>query len=345
MAPRPPTLQDIANAAGVGKTTVSLALRNDPRLRLETRERIQAVAAEMGYRANATVAALMAQLRASRTSTYQATLGLINASSERDWLKAYSTFRAWVTGALRRATQLGYGLDDFWLCEPGISPSRLGSILASRNIRGLVITGVVNHRSLPVGLDELCTRLPSVVVGLRTTRPQLHCATNDQFATALDAMEEVLKLGYRRPGLVIEAQVDANVDYRFSAGFGVGQNKLPRAQRLPLCDFDRSNPAAFEGWFTKHRPDVIVGLHEEVMAWLAGMKIRVPRDVGLVHLDRTADMEGWAGMDQGNDQVGVAAIDIIVGQIHRNESGIPASARSLMVESTWVAGGTVRGQR
>ncbi len=345
MLPHSPTLQDIADAAGAGKATVSLALRNDPRLRPETRERIQAIAATMGYRANATVAALMAQLRASRTSSYQATLGLVNASSERDWLNTYSTFRAWVTGALRRATQLGYGLDNFWLCEPSISPDRLASILASRNIRGLVIAGVVDHRTLPAGLDELCTRLPNVVVGLRTTRPQLHCATNDQYATALDAMEEVLKLGYQRPGLVIEAQVDANVDHRFSAGFGVGQNKLPRAQRLPVCAFDRSNPAAFAAWFKKHRPDVIVCLHEEVKAWLASLKVRVPRDVGLVHLDRTADMEGWAGMDQGNELVGVAAIDILVGQIHRNESGIPASARAVMVESTWVAGGTVRRRR
>ena len=339
---RLPTLKDIANAAGVGKTTVSLALRNDPRLRIGTRERIQAVAAEMGYQANATVAALMAQLRASRTATYQATLGLINASGERDWLKTFSTFRAWVTGALRRATQLGYGLDDFWLCEPGISPGRLASILTSRNIRGLIISGVMDHSALPPGLGEIWTRLPCVLLGLRTTRPPLHCATNDQFATALDAIREVLKLGYRRPGLVIEAQVDANVDHRFSAGFGVGQNELPRAQRLPVCAFDRAQPAVFEAWFQKHRPDIILGLHDEVKAWLARLKIRVPRDVGLVHLDRTEDMAGWAGMNQRNDLVGVAAVDMIVGQIHRNECGIPDFARSMMIESAWVAGRSVR---
>ena len=337
-----PTLKDIAIAAGVGKTTVSLALRNDPRLRIGTRERIQAIAAEMGYCANATVAALMAQLRASRTASYQATLGLVNASHERDWLKTYSTFRSWVTGALRRATQLGYGLDDFWLSEPGIPPGRLASILASRGVRGLIIMGVMDHNSLPPGLEEISARLPGVVVGLRTTRPPLHCATNDQFATALDAVREVLKLGYRRPGLVIEAQVDANVDHRFSAGFAVGQRALPRPQRLPVFDFDRTQPAGFEAWFQKHRPDVILGLHEEVKTWLARMKIRVPREVGLVHLDRTADMEGWAGMDQRNDHVGVAAIDMIVGQIHRNESGIPEIPRSVMIESAWVAGRSVR---
>jgi len=342
MPPNRPTLQDIATAAGVGKATVSLALRNDIRLRPETRARIQQVAEKMGYHANATVSALMAQLRASRTVKYQATLGLINASDERDWLKNFSTFRSWVTGALRRATQLGYGLDDFWLREPGIAPGRLASILESRSIRGLVIAGVVDHGRLVSGFDEIWTRFPCVVVGVRTSEPALHRATNDQFATALQAAERVLALGYRRPGLVIEAKVDANIDHRFRAGFGVGQSTLPGARRLPVCDFDRAKPEVFEEWYKKHRPDVILCVHEELKAWLAAMKVHVPGDVGLVHLDRTAEMEGWAGMNQSNDLVGVAAIDMIVGQIHRNESGVPDFPRSMMIESAWMDGETVR---
>ena len=53
-------MQDIAKAAGVGKATVSLALRNDPRLRPQTCRRIQKIARQMGYRTNATIASLMA---------------------------------------------------------------------------------------------------------------------------------------------------------------------------------------------------------------------------------------------------------------------------------------------
>jgi LacI family transcriptional regulator len=185
-------------------------------------------------------------------------------------------------------------------------------------------------------------RFACVVIGVRTTRPSLNCATNDQYGTALQAMEEVLRLGYRRPGLVIEREIDANIEYRFSAGFRAGLNLAPRVASLPVCPFDRSNPRAFTEWFTKHQPDVIVCLHEEVKAWLAAMKVRVPEDVGLVHLDRTPEMAGWAGMDQRNEMVGMAAIDVIVGQIHRNETGMPASPRVMTVQSAWVAGETVR---
>ena len=42
---KPPTIRTLADAAGVSKATVSLALRNHPRIRPEVRERIQ----QMGF--------------------------------------------------------------------------------------------------------------------------------------------------------------------------------------------------------------------------------------------------------------------------------------------------------
>jgi len=46
------TIKDIARIAGVHHTTVSLALRNSEALKKETKETIQAIANDMGYRAN-----------------------------------------------------------------------------------------------------------------------------------------------------------------------------------------------------------------------------------------------------------------------------------------------------
>ncbi|MEO6871851.1 MAG: helix-turn-helix domain-containing protein [Chthoniobacterales bacterium] len=46
----------MSRAAGVGASTVSLALRNDPRLRPAMREHVQKVAQQIGYFPNATLA-------------------------------------------------------------------------------------------------------------------------------------------------------------------------------------------------------------------------------------------------------------------------------------------------
>ncbi len=339
-----PTLQHIADAAGVGKSTVSLALRNDPRLLEETRQRIQVIAEKLGYRANPTVAALMAQLRASRTQKFQATLGLINASGERDKLSEFQTFRDWVAGSTLRGNQLGYSLDEFWLWEPDIDAKRLATILNSRGIRGLIITGVLENGLLPTAFSPIWTQFACVVVGVRTTRPKLHCASNDQYATSLDSFNEAISLGYRRPGLVIERKVDENLNGRFSAGFFMGQLQLPKSERIPSLDFNREAPEAFANWFREHQPDVIITLHAELKDWLSATKVDVPGEVGLIHLDRTADLPEWAGMNQNNEHVGVAALDMLVGALHRSEFGIPSFAKSMMIESDWVPGATIRGK-
>lgn len=221
----------IAREAGVGKATVSLALRNDPRLRLETRAKIQEIAERLGYQRNAVVANLMAQLRASKNPKYQATLGLINAAPDRNTLRTNTTFRQWVSGLNKHCKELGYEIDEFWLQDPTVDVQRLKRILPARNIRGVIITGVLENREISPKFDSLWQNLACVVVGVRPERPAFHFACNDQFSTAMHAAEELHQLGYRRPGLVIEAMIEANIDYRFSSGFYAGPPRFE--ERIP----------------------------------------------------------------------------------------------------------------
>ena len=51
-AARRPTIRTLAEALGVSRTTVSEALRNHPRVNLETRRRVQEWAQSAGYRFN-----------------------------------------------------------------------------------------------------------------------------------------------------------------------------------------------------------------------------------------------------------------------------------------------------
>src|SRR5699024_2955197 len=66
MNPEPrPTLKGIAHQAGVSIATASRALADNPAVALTTRERIQALAADLGYRPNAQARAL----QSSRSNT------------------------------------------------------------------------------------------------------------------------------------------------------------------------------------------------------------------------------------------------------------------------------------
>ncbi len=336
-----PTIRTLAKIAGVSSATVSLALRNHPRIRPQVRERIQKIANEVGYKPNPIVSHLIAQVRASRRASYQSTLGVVFTTKDPGHLEV-PTFMEWVAACEARARQLGYGFDKFILVQSGISPQRLIKILDARSIKGLFKLGPFVRGAIPHEFDVIWQRSATIVLGARPVRPALSAVMNDQFSTVRQAMEEVLRLGYRRIGLCVSAMIEEIVEYRFLGGFLAGQSELERADQVPPYDFDYEDKKAFQRWVERHRPDVILTLHPQIRDWLGAMKLTAPKDIGLVHLDLTDELKGWAGMRQNNEQIGIAAVDMLVGQLHRNEYGAPPFQKCMIIEGTWVPGDTVR---
>jgi LacI family transcriptional regulator len=340
-------MAEVAKAAGVSKNTVSLALRGSSRISEETRRRIVETADSMGYRLNPTVAHLMAQLRQNRAPGYQATLAMINAHRTPDAFETHATIPIYVRGCRERARQLGYELDEFWLHQPDMPVSRWLSIFRTRNIRGIVLIGMMHHNRLPAHLSQLWQEFPAVVTGVRTRDPALSFACSDQHALALEAFEKAITLGYRRPALGLDGVIDELIEGRFSAGFLTGQSRLCaiRNRTQPFYDVAaaRLDPGVFSKWLAKNKPDVIFTLYHEVERWLLDLGMRVPEDIGLIQYEWRANHATWAGMDQRNDLVGAAAMDMLISMVHHNEHGVPEYPRATMIGSHWVDGSTVRG--
>ncbi len=214
-----PTIRALAKMAGVSNATVSLALRNHPRIRPEVRERIQQIAAEAGYKPNPLVANLLSQLRVSKSHSYQSTLGLFSIWENPARIKPNHTFGEYIAGCRKHAGLLGYGLDLFSLVEPEITPERLVKILQARNIRGLLVIGSDLGRFIRPELDPIWNYSAAIVLGVRPIHPLLSFTLNDHFSTTMQAMGEVLQLGYERPALCLEQFIDDSVGKRFSGGF------------------------------------------------------------------------------------------------------------------------------
>jgi len=338
---RPPTIREIAEAVGFSKSAVSLALRDDARMALATRQRIQQVANDLGYQKNAVMAHLMAELRHSRTTVTQANLGIINASPSKaifDW----HTFRDFRDGIRRRASQLGYGIDEFRLYDPVLRPARLLQIVRNRNISGLIFIGAQDLGVLNQTHGDLWSHFPAATAGLVRTDPPIACAACDHFQTSYEAVQMGLSRGHKRPGLVLTLDLDDLTDYRFSGGYYAAIPHLPAKCRLPV---HRSSPVtrtAFAQWFERYRPDYIVTAHDVIFQWLAEAGIRVPEDVGLAHLDWHSGLPDWAGMKQDSLAVGSQVVDLVVTQLHANEKGPQRTPMVTLVASQWNDGPTLR---
>lgn len=340
-SPPRPNMQQIADAAGVSKSAVSLALRNDPRIPESTRTRIRTVADEMGYRRNPVVDSLMAQLRAGRNPHFQANLGLINCSPQEDLTKNH-TFRRMREGVRRRAEQLGYGIEEFWLEQPDLRPHRLKQILETRGIPGLILIAALKPDMIHESYTDFWDDFACAVLGVTHLDDHLDCATNDQYLTARRAVEKVIELGYTRPVLSVPPEDDALLDDKFSAGFLSAVRTLRKPDRLQPVDLDIGRIDHTVAAIRKLKPDVVLTNKTELYRALRETDLKIPEDLGVVHLDWHDGISELSGMRQNNRVVGSAGVDLVVGLLQKNETGPQMFPKVVQIESVWVEGETVR---
>jgi LacI family transcriptional regulator len=339
MNPRP-SIRDVAARAGTSHTTVSLALRGDPRITSATRRRVCKIAKEVGYHADPTVASLISRLRTLRTKPVQVTIGFMTGWPTRDGWREASNHRRFFEGAEKRALDLGYALEELWLTQPGMTPERMTQILRTRGIRGLIL------HSLPKAggrVDLDWRHFACVTKGLTVSHPPIHRVVSSHYEDMQLVLHELARRRYVRIGLVLSEALSTRVDRAWLAAFLLHQNETAPEQRVPaLITRSAEEEALFNSWFAEHRPDVILFSDQPIPNWINRLKLRVPQDVGLVHLDWSREVAPLAGLDSDPEAVGAAATDLLVGQLQANEFGIPKHEKVVAVRGHWVSGTSVR---
>jgi LacI family transcriptional regulator len=338
-AMRTVTLQDVADRARVHRSTVALALRDHPRIPAETRQRIRALAEKLGYRLNPLVAALMKSRRSGDAVKHVSLAFVTNYPTRDGWRPEHHDRPDFFPGAIARARDFGYRLDPFWLAEPGMTPARFCDILTARGIHGIIIG------RLPPGqhaIELLWERFSCVALGMTLRSPRLHHVTENHFDTAMQAMQQCLDRGYQRVGFAFtDANDSPRVGDRWVGAYLLQQQKVRARDRLPLCPGSPATSEQFAAWFERHRPDALLVNHAPpVVAWLRGLGLAVPRDVGLVELEDHPDA-GSSGVYYDPAKIGALAVDMLVGLMHRNEKGVPADQHEILLSGEWREGTTL----
>jgi LacI family transcriptional regulator len=348
------TLADIARRAGVHVTTVSMALRDHPRLPEATRQRLQTLAREMGYQKDPMLQALASYRGQVMARRHPPTLAyLTNWDTKLGWQQniAHPEFFA---GATAKATELGFKLDHFWMGEPGLSHERMSRILTARGITGLIIAS--HRRDTDVALHFDWSRFSAVKIDYLPHQPQLHNVTNDQCSIVRMAVQRARSLGYRRIGCVLHRGWNHAVDQLGSAGFLTEQAQFDSADHVPLHLFPEPEPAEawlmeievdavaptapLATWLEAHRPEVIISKRSFVAPALAELGQRVPEDVALIDLFLDVFDGSVAGVRQNHHAVGELAVELLAGQLHHHKHGVPEIPTTTYVEGTWFDGAT-----
>lgn len=329
------TLRDIAEEVGMSHVTVSLALRNDPKISEKTRKKIQQTAEKMGYRPDPMLKSLARYRHSSKTGPADAVVAWINLWEDPEKLRSYKEFDLWWKGASEAAARLGYRIDEFIV--KGMSAKRLATILKTRNIRGILLPPYPEPPT--TDLNGIPWEDFTVIqFGRHDNQPPLHFVTSSQASNTVMAFDRIREKGYKRIGFV-SGQVHKT--RMFGAGFYWTQQYIPRKERLSMLVLDTNSSveqkAQLDTWIKKEKPDAILTDMPALPQMLDEMDYRVPEDIGLATTS-IHDTPIDAGIDQNPKEIGRMGFITLVSMMNDYENGVPDIQHEILVGGTWVDG-------
>ncbi|NOT94949.1 MAG: LacI family DNA-binding transcriptional regulator [Nitrospira sp.] len=334
------SLADVARLAGVSQMTVSYALRNNPKISLATRQRVQRAARKAGYVPHPEIGRLLHLLRAKRMRSYEATLGFLSFAHDAHPVVHSYTSNV-IAGAKSRAVALGYTVDLFNVDTAQLSQIRLTTMLKGRGIRGVLIP--------PLPAMEDCAQLLdwsqfSIVAAtysaqnLPVNRVVPHHQNN-----IIRAIQRMKILGHHRLGLVLTDDIGHRTNFAYQAAFALRQ-QLGELAFIPVLTLDLDHPEQLTGlivpWVREFQPEVILapGNASDVLCSEIGRLFRSEIEICL--LDHSG-VGKFAGIHQHPLIIGETATDLLARQVQHGEIGFPPHPLVTMVEGRWLDGATL----
>ena len=339
MSLRRTTMSDVARKAGVHQTTVSLALRNDPRLPRETRSRIRAVAESMGYRPDPMLSALNFYRSSRDAAKAQPAIAFLTRSRQGRSPHTFFADEQFLKGARRACERMGYRIVVFPIGNAPSEAARLSRILRTRGIGG-VIMGSLDARlpSLDLEWDHFC----ALCIETQHLGLSLHTVGNNQTAITRTAIRRMAALGYRRIGLAVGEVEEASLGRLFTAGYLVevfGDRRLTRIPPFMLRSSEGAATAARLGpWIRRHRIDAVLSNWSSIGDHLAALGLRIPEDIGVATLDHSPRRGPIAGIRQSHELVGERAVEGLALLIKTNQRGLVRLPNVTLVDGVWQDG-------
>lgn len=332
-------MADIGKKIGMSNATVSMALRNNPRISPGTRALVKKTAEALGYRPDPLLSALAARKNRGRGRTF-ANLAVIIDDRWGDQPHGGEWVDLVLAGMRVSCALLGYELDVFYL-EKDIG--KLGDpdrFLHARGIRGLIISSFLEG-ALKLKLDW--DRYAIVSVGAHPLTSAFHRIGTDFFVGMEIVCTELANRGYQRVGLAHSYQMESRHRFEWLGALSGEIHRRPQRLRpVPSHLPPVFSKESFIRWVEKHRPECVISTENESLSWLKEAGLRVPEEIGFASLSMSRSSGEIAGLITDYALIGDVSIMQLHGHLLRGELGTPIRQQETLICQTWTHWGTVR---
>lgn len=336
-------MQNVADAAGVSRNTVSLAFRNHGRIAKATRERILQIAERLGYQYDAKISELTTYLaQRNRKSGIKEEIAYLHTfwTDDKGAQPSHPDFLNPVTA---QAEKLGYRVVPYDVSADGYSARQLERILQQRGVKGLFLApGIAGPYPHQLHWD----RYSVLAYGQFLTDPPVNQLNWDFYQAAMTCLKELHQRGYERIGVMATTSYDVNIAYAMRAAALVYASFIPAKRQVPLLDTrklgdPKLRDEIIERWMKKHRPDAILGLQERIPQ-MEAMGYRVPQDVAFasIRVNYELGTNTYSGVFPGVEEMGRISANLMASYLMHHVRGIPQTNTVILVEGKWVEGNT-----
>lgn len=315
------TIGAVARAAGVHHSTASRALSGHPQIATATRDRVLACAAALGYRPDPMLQALSGYRW--RTGSTQARGSVLALLTPHDTPNMHDQ----LTGAAAEAAALGFKIETFRR-EDYRNDAALERVLSNRGIKGVLLYEEPRGQ-LPPHFDW--DHFAVVGVGHPPDRlPIADTVMPDVFSLHRQAIEEVWRQGFRRPGLVLHPPRFMNYEALRIGGAQAAWLELTgSASVLPVLWYQPGENAALEEWLNAGNIDVVLGQSQTAHADLKSLGRDPPHAIGFFGLNLSPTDHALSGVGPDQVEVGRQAARLLAAKLQQRHFGL--SARGLRI--------------
>ncbi|UAY50858.1 LacI family DNA-binding transcriptional regulator [Ferruginibacter albus] len=321
------TIYDIAEKLNISATTVSRGLNNNPVINSKTREKIHAIAKDLGYRHNT----IASNLRKQQSKTIGVLLHEVNSN--------FST--SVLAGIEKTASAAGYDLLIAHSAEDSTKEKANTKNLLNKRVDGLIVSLALNTQETDHFDFFFERKIPVVFFDRVITNSKCTKVVIDNFKCGYDATFHLLKKGYKKIAH-ITANLTRNVYYDRLEGYkqALKEKKISFNEDLvKICSLDKEATIEAVEELLKSKPDAFFITNDFAAAVCINLLhergLNIPKDIAVFGFnnDVLCDLitPKLSTIEYPGMQMGEVAAKELIRQIKSNN--IPKKTKTITIPS------------
>ncbi len=328
-------LQDIADACGVSRNTVSIALRDGGSLRADTIERIRNKAEELGYVPDPELSKLMTRLRERDKEQIQAEVAYV-------YFNAPVQERVPHWPALKAASELlerkGYRMNCYYQDDlRGKREEEIARVLEARGVEGVILGAMRGgQNSVKLNWDQHSV----VALGRVLVDPVVPQVDADTYQAMRSCYRYLYGQGCRRIGMMLRTGYDVQIRNSYRAAFLMESSLHLEESLAPILNWDlpewrEPDAEEFLRWRDQHNLDALIGFDTDAI-WLRELGLSIPGDLNFaaMHISPKHNA-GVPGIVDDWRIIGESLAEQLIYAIQHGIRGGRASSTLTLVEGRW----------